>query len=240
KVQIVAGEVEKRDGNVLSRGVLKLDDEKFLLKDVSLDRNSFSASVISTDGNVVETVGTISLTRVEKPGKDIWKGTLSIGSDSFKVYIIGHARKFKAPEFPKSVKEYCTGTPEEPECRKISDIPCAQDANSCRDRIATWCESNPEAPQCKFLVHRWCIINHVQDKDVRCRQLGLGVPQAVRERILERDQNKWQDKNWSESEDENESEDSNGNGNNDSNGNDNGNNGNSNNGNEESNDSNGS
>ncbi len=216
KLEIAVGEIERIDGNVFGRGLIKLDGEKFQLAQAKLDGNVATANIVKLDGNTVSTIGSLSLTRVEKPGKDIWKGRLDInGEGTFNIYIIGHARKFKSVELGEDAKRYCDRNSSDSACQKISDIPCG-DANEirCRERVVEYCKNNPNAPQCKFLAHRLCVLNHNEDKDVRCRFLAgdsevrIEIRERIekhREDIRDRIEDRRKDRNGS---DENESDES--------------------------------
>ncbi len=89
---------------------------------------------------------------------------------TYNAYIIQVPRKLKAVEKARRVFDYCEDHPAR--ClgvmKGIGSIICdpEQEGTSCRDKIKTFCESNPEDRRCIALRLAYCRFN-LDDADCR-------------------------------------------------------------------------
>jgi hypothetical protein len=145
KIVIANVIVEELDNEEFGLGVMFLDEDKYKLKDVEAGEDSASADVYSGEDNV----GTIKLTRISKPGGEVWAGILSIhGTDKF-AYVLTAKREFDDDEKKGKIGEFCSENPEK----------CAADARQV-------CQTNPDSEPCRKVLRQYCAEN---PDDVRCR-----------------------------------------------------------------------
>src|SRR3989338_2887835 len=75
-------------------GILKLDDQKYKLKNIDIGNSSVTADIL--DGNT--SVGSLSIASIQKGDTNIWFGTLSISGKDYNVYILEAFRQIKPVE----------------------------------------------------------------------------------------------------------------------------------------------
>ena len=169
----VVGAVKLRDANVTNTddnfsvkrlGVLLLDKEAYHLKNVAVTVDEVSADVFERGGE--EAVGSLYVTRYEKPGQDVWAGELSLNDKLYNVYFVGLKRNFKPVEAAEKVANYCEENPEAEKCQKISEQ-CEENPRGCKAKIMKECKDNPENEDCTQIKKNYCLENA---SDVRCRQ----------------------------------------------------------------------
>lgn len=162
--------VKESDSSIVEKsiGVFFLDDKKYKLKNASVADSEISADIYEIDSETP--AGNISVKRYEKPGRDIWAGTMTLNSTGYNVYFIGIARAFKLKEITNNMGEYCTANPEVDACKKLGA--CKEDPEKCKERIATFCEKNPDDVKCGFLKRVYCLKN---SDDERCREHLIGL-----------------------------------------------------------------
>jgi hypothetical protein len=86
----------------VSRGVIELDKEKYSMENIDVVNDSITATL---EKNGTE-VGSLSVTRVEKPGQDIWAGTLTLNGEIYNLYLWGIAHPlYTPPKIVQAVRE---------------------------------------------------------------------------------------------------------------------------------------
>ncbi len=150
----------------LAAGVLWLEDNRYLLKNVEIGEGNASADVYLN----ATKVGNIDLTLVERVNTDIWVGTLSVNEENYNVYILEGQRKFKGFEFGEKISNVCRENPKECNdvAKGIGNRFCDKLNNtSCREKIKEFCEENPNDRRCVAIFRSYCEQNL---EDARCRQ----------------------------------------------------------------------
>jgi hypothetical protein len=135
-------------------GVLWLDDQKYLIRDVVIDNGSVAGSLY-LNGTLS---GSISLMSVIKGDTEIWAGTLTAEGVTYNAYVLEAPRAMKKSEWRERVREYCYAN--------------ATDGN-CSAGIESFCESNPTSTRCLALFKAHCMNGNNMD-DSRCREFMKG------------------------------------------------------------------
>jgi len=131
-------------------GVMYLDDQKYVLKDVMISNGSVTAKVYLNE----TTVGSLSASSVIKGGAEVWAGTLSVSGATYYLYILEASRPIKPAELKEKVKEYCSETGD----------------RNCTSNIDEFCANNPTDTRCLALFKAYCLTRNNMD-DSRCREL---------------------------------------------------------------------
>jgi len=149
-ITIGIARVIARIGNESSElmvGLLFLDKDRYRLKNVEAGNGTFSADVYRNDTDV----GSINANLIEREGKDVWIGELTIDDKTYNIYVFEPHRKMNKFEIRDKVSNYCRAHHEE--------------AN-CSGKIDEYCENNPTDQRCIALLKNFCKNNL---DDVRCR-----------------------------------------------------------------------
>lgn len=155
------------EAKVVKVGVLHFGEDKYRLRDVEIGNGTASANIYDTEGTQV---GSVSLDSYPKGDTEIWTGELSLNDEKYNAYVIQVKRLVKAVEKARRVFSYCENHPAQ--ClrvmRGIGNIICDPEAEgtTCRERIKTYCENNPEDRRCIALRLAYCRI-HLDDADCR-------------------------------------------------------------------------
>jgi hypothetical protein len=154
-------------------GLLVLDYDKYKLKNLNIDENSGTGSILEDD---VE-VGTFTVTKVQKPETEVWAGTLTIHSTIYYMYVIGVTREFGPVEQGDRVGEFCMMRPDV--CAGASQEICEanpQDSN-CIRVMATYCAENRDDTRCRHTIQNIC----EQDPNAAgCVQGGVQIMNCIR------------------------------------------------------------
>jgi len=143
-------------------GVLYVDNEKYKLKDIQADPESFLANIYDKN-NVL--VGNVYLAPVETPGILVWAGNVSVNNTSYNGYYLQYRAEVKPAQIVNNIAEYCKEHPEDEKCYKFEK--CKEDPEACKAEIARFCKLNPDSEKCKELWKGFCLRNL---DDVRCRE----------------------------------------------------------------------
>jgi len=165
-VKIVGGKVVLADKNIVGRGVLYLDKTKYRLTELTIEGDNAKAKIFSVDGNNTIEVGNLSLTKIAKPGADVWAGTMVLNSKTYNFYLISHKRMFKAPEIAEKARNYCQTHPYDETCKSVAGYLCKEDTEDCRMKVYSYCEDHSDDARCKDIVKKFCSGNM---RDERCR-----------------------------------------------------------------------
>lgn len=161
QVQVnVSGQIVTRD-----IGLLWLDDEKYQLKNTTIEKGVASADVYLNDS----LVGSINLALVQKNNTSVWVGKLDINNKEYNVYILEGNRGFEKQELGMKIKGFCDENNSDCKqiakgignrfCEKVNDP-------SCREKIAEFCKENPNDQRCVAVMRGYCANN---TDDTRCR-----------------------------------------------------------------------
>ncbi len=134
----------------VSRGLLFVDGEKYILKNIT----------VSTDNSVVaeiyqnrSKVGSLKAYPVLKGKRVVWVGEMFIDSKILKIYIVETPRTFRPVEIKEKVKEYCEEHPSK--CKGIGLTGCESlNDTSCREKIIEWCKEHQDDVRCRALALR--------------------------------------------------------------------------------------
>ncbi len=129
-------------------GVMKLDEEKYRLRDVEIETGHATGNVY--DGETV--VGSFDVSSVMKGDTEVWAGTLEIDGSEYNLYVIEGVRPIKAGELRAVLVDYC---------RNNEDV-------NCEERIHEFCSNNPGNAKCQALFRAYCLKGDNMD-DTRCR-----------------------------------------------------------------------
>jgi len=132
----------------VSRGLLLVDGEKYILKNITVTTdNGVTAEIYQNNSKV----GTLEVYPVLKGRRVIWVGEISIDSKTLKVYIVEIPRMFKPVEIKEKVREYCEEHPAK--CKGIGVTGCESLSDaSCREKIIEWCEEHQDDARCRALA----------------------------------------------------------------------------------------
>jgi len=148
------------------RGMIFLDGERYLIKDINLTNEFFSGNLYQNETKK----GNIELTLVVKNNEVVWVGTLTIEGSTYNTYILEAPRLPKREEIREQVREFCEAYPEKckEKIRGIGPNYCNKTFDrSCREKIAEFCEEHPEDSRCKALRLAFCMAH---TDDTRCRE----------------------------------------------------------------------
>jgi len=151
----------------LSVGVLWVGDNRYKVKDISLENDTVEANVYSNN----TLVGKLAITSVVKQKETVWVGELEIGEKKYTVYILEGVRKFQPVEVKESISEYCEEHPVK--CAQIAKGIATQycsaekaQTESCREKIVEYCKDHPNDQRCVALKRAYCVLH---PEDMRCR-----------------------------------------------------------------------
>lgn len=175
-VKVVGGKVALSNGNIIGRGILVLDKERFRLIKLVVEGDNAKAVIAVYTENLVsaeetssfEEVGTLSLTKVAKPNVDVWAGTMTLNSQEYHFYLKTHKRLFKVTEIAEKARNYCRDHPYDEKCKSVAGYLCKENPRECRLKVYRYCEDHPNDSRCKEITVRYCVGNL---KDSRCREL---------------------------------------------------------------------
>ncbi|MBU5688617.1 MAG: hypothetical protein KQA41_00095 [Candidatus Aenigmarchaeota archaeon] len=154
-------------GQILTKetGLLWLDDEKYQLRNASIQKSAVSADVYLNDS----LVGSVNLALVQKNDTSIWVGKASINGKEYNLYILEGNRGFEKQEIKMKVRDFCDENDGNCTqiakgignrfCEKVNDP-------SCREKIAEFCQENPSDARCVAVMKNYCANN---TDDTRCR-----------------------------------------------------------------------
>lgn len=129
-------------------GILKVDEEKFRLKDIEMEDVYIEGDIFENDSDE----GFFDLTSVMKGDTEVWAGEMIFKGTRYNLHVIQGNRPIKAGELQEKVSDYCQDN---------------DDAN-CRDRVQDYCKNNPDDSRCKALFRAYCIRGNMDD--MSCRQ----------------------------------------------------------------------
>ncbi len=150
-------------------GILHFGEDKYKLKDITIGNGSITANIYDVDDS---NVGSIAVDSYVKGNREIWAGPLTLNDVTYNAYIIQQPRSLKATEKARRVFSYCEDHPTR--ClgvmKGIGNIICdpEQEGNTCRERIQTYCEQNPDDRKCEALHLAYCRV-HLEDADCRAQ-----------------------------------------------------------------------
>ena len=133
---------------VLKIGILRLDDEKYRVRNVTRTEGEISGSLYLNKSKV----GEFKVSSVMKERTIVWAGTLSLNGKEYYLYILEGIRKIKPIELKDKISDYCKAN---------------RNDTNCRERIADYCQKNPDDSRCKEIFRNYCINN---SEDIRCRE----------------------------------------------------------------------
>ncbi len=136
-------------GEVTTIGVLKLDEDRYRLKEVVVEEGKATGKIYTNSSEV----GSFSLSSVMKGDTEVWAGTMELNEKTYNMYIIEGVRPIRASELKEKVVEYCNSS---------------DDAN-CADRLGNYCENNPDDERCRALFRAYCMKDDNME-DTRCRE----------------------------------------------------------------------
>ncbi len=148
-------------------GILYFGEDKYRLKDVEIGNGSASANIYDSEGTQI---GSISVDSYPRGDKEVWAGTLTLSDAAYNAYVIQAPRIVKAVEKAYKVFDYCKNNPVKCKAamRAVGNVICDPEGEgtTCRDRIKTFCENNPEDRRCVALKLAYCRL-HLDDADCR-------------------------------------------------------------------------
>ena len=152
--------------NDLTVGVLFLDSDKCAVKNISQGNDTVSGDIYLNNTQV----GSFSLSRVVKPGRNVWYGALSVNSASYNAYIVQAPRPEKASEAAEDIKDLCSDHPEKcastaASIKGIGNICNRENSKDCSDKIKQYCSNHPTDQRCVSLFRAYCS-QHIEDE--RC------------------------------------------------------------------------
>jgi hypothetical protein len=133
-------------------GILYLDDQRYLIRDLVIDNGSISGNLYQNDTQK----GSLSVKSVMKGNMEVWVGTLTLDY-TYNLYVLEAPRLIKKEELKDKVSEYCNETVD----------------SNCTGKIADYCGNNPTDTRCLALFKAHCIKGNNMD-DSRCRQFMTG------------------------------------------------------------------
>ncbi len=172
-VKVAGGKVVLSDGNIIGRGTLVLDDQKFRLVDLVIEGDHARAKIFSVNADNstsdLSEVGNLDLTKVAKPSVDVWAGKMVFKEKNYNFYLINHKREFKAEEVAEKARNYCRDHPYDEKCKSVAGYLCKENNEECRLKVYKYCQDHKDDARCKELTLRYCAGNL---KDARCRELN--------------------------------------------------------------------
>ena len=147
-VKLGIGKATIPNGTEISTGVLKLDDEKYRLRNIEIGEGEAKGRIYQNESNV----GSFDVSSVMKGDTEIWAGTIDLNGKTYNTYVIEGARPVRPSELKDKVANYCKENPGDQNCKKV----------------ANYCQNNPEDSRCKALFRAYCLKTNMED--TRCRQ----------------------------------------------------------------------
>ncbi len=147
-VKFGIGKIRVSNGTVFSVGVLKLDDDRYRLRQIMIEDDHATGKIYSNGSEV----GSFDMSSVMKGETEVWAGTMDLNGVTYNTYVIEGVRPIRPSELKDKVVEYCR---------------THEDAN-CRDRLKNYCENHPRDSRCVALFRAYCMNGHMDD--IRCRQ----------------------------------------------------------------------
>jgi len=156
-------------------GLIFVDEKKYRLRNVTIEKDSFAADIFDAVENSEDSkanhVGSIALARIEKSGKDIWSGKMKLEDKEYNTYFVGIKRVFTGGEakekvidharrnpgkFRKEIVDLCKENPDNQRCEEIKTDYCLKNSGDsrCRSLLREKCEKNANEPFCKRLRGR--------------------------------------------------------------------------------------
>lgn len=136
------------NGTEVARGILKLDEEKYRLREVTVEDGHASGKIYSNGTEV----GSFDVSSVMKGNTEVWAGTMELNGNAYNLYVIEGSRPIKAGELKEKIIEYCRNNPDE----------------NCKGKIYNYCMNNPNDRRCRALFRAYCLRGHMDD--ARCRE----------------------------------------------------------------------
>ncbi len=137
---------------VFTVGVLKLDEEKYKLKEITVDEGRVTGKIYANGSEV----GSFDLSSVMKGDTEVWAGTITINGKVYNTYIIEGVRPVRPGELKEKVADYCKKHPKDKNCREIIS--------------EKFCENNPEDRRCRAIFIAQCMKEDKNLEDMRCRE----------------------------------------------------------------------
>jgi len=139
-------------------GILKLDNRVYRLRNVEVSHDQISADIYdaklvtsSAEDAASNHVGSISVKRYEKPGRDIWAGEMKLEGKEYNAYFLGVKRTFTLSEAKDKISNYCRQHPDAAACSNLN-----------------FCKNNPNHERCNPIKEKYCVNNA---GDERCRNV---------------------------------------------------------------------
>ena len=170
----VAGVKITMDENETIRkiGILHFGEDKYSLRDVVMGNGSVTADIYYNASQV----GSLALDAYVKGDREMWAGTMTLNGENYNAYVIHAPRILRPVEKARRIHEYCKNNPVR--CRAVmkavGNIICDPEAENvtCRDKIQTFCEENPDDNRCKALRLAYCK-THLEDSACRAEIRGV-------------------------------------------------------------------
>jgi|GEM_PF-2237012 len=154
--KIIAADYGKKE-----LGLIYVDNQKYLLKDVNATRRQFSANIY--DKNVV--IGSILLTYVFTPDAIVWAGTVSVHTQKYNAYYLQFHQLIIPLQHATAMAEYCKENTNDEKCLQFDK--CKSNSEECKNEVENFCRKNPNDKKCIELLQRYCLKN---SEDVRCKE----------------------------------------------------------------------
>jgi len=154
----------------LKVGVLFLDGDKYVLKDIQIGNETVSGNIYSNDTQV----GSFNLSLVIRGEHEIWFGSLSVSGQNYNVYVLEGKRPVKPEEVGEKIEDLCEKFPEKCTAigKGVGGYPCEKEIDkSCREKIREYCEDHPNDARCVSVFREYCR-SHLDD--ARCREGLMG------------------------------------------------------------------
>lgn len=163
EVDVNASGIEK----TVKVGILYFGNDKYILKDAVIGNGTAAANIYQNDTQK----GSVSLNSYIKREKEVWAGTLTLNEQTYNMYVLQVQNIWKPAEKADKIKEYCDNNPVKCKAvvKAVGGILCdpEKEGASCRDKIKTFCEQQPDDNRCKVLGIAYCRL-HLEDAN--CRQ----------------------------------------------------------------------
>ncbi|MBU2476246.1 hypothetical protein KKG83_02115 [Candidatus Micrarchaeota archaeon] len=172
-VKVVGGKVVTSTADIIGRGILYLDKTKYRLVDLDVNGDHATAKILSINEPTTTSeissaeVGTLDVTKIAKPGVDVWAGKMTLDGKDYHFYLITHKRLFNAKEIAEKAKNYCKDHPFDETCKSVAGYLCKDNPKECRLKVERYCEDHSTDSRCKEIVRNYCASNL---KDSRCRE----------------------------------------------------------------------
>ncbi|PJA19661.1 MAG: hypothetical protein COX63_01375 [Candidatus Diapherotrites archaeon CG_4_10_14_0_2_um_filter_31_5] len=173
-VKVVGAKVALNDGNIVGKGLLYLDRNKYRLTDLVVEGDQATAKIVfvadenSVDSNNSTSIisGELAVTKVAKPTADVWAGTMTLNGTKYNFYLLVQKREFNKEEVSEKAKNYCKEHPYDENCKSVAGYLCKDNPEDCRLKVERYCEDHSDDFRCKNIVRSYCAGNL---RDARCR-----------------------------------------------------------------------